>query len=179
MSFLQPSDFIGLVAQGKNEFTTPAIQAYIDEYEVDYLTALLGCDMYTEFIADLDTTPNILPDSVPLSPKFTAIFNAFCIDDDGTCDNDQRISKGFKEMLKYFIFWEYARDNQHEFVLTGATSNTFSNSQLVALSHTKLYKNYNLGIKTYKNIQWYICDNPENYDYDNYNGIRKDYSTWL
>jgi len=151
MSFLQPSDFIGLVAQGKNEFTTPAIQAYIDEYEVDYLTALLGCDMYTEFIADLDTAPLIEPSSIPVSPKFTAIFNAFCIDDDGTCDNDQRISKGFKEMLKYFIFWEYA----------------------------KLYKNYNLGIKTYKNIQWYICDNPEDYDYDNYNGIRKDYSTWL
>ena len=178
MSFLQPSDFKGLVSQSKNEFTTPKIQLYIDEYEPEYLQDLLGCDMYDDFVADLLPTPAV-PTSVPQDPKFLAIFNPFCIDTDTNCYNNKEVSKGIKEMLKFFIFWEYARDNQEEFAITGATKNAFSNSELVALSHTRLYRNYNKGIETYKAIQWYICDNPENYDYDNYNGEHKDFTDWL
>ena len=177
MSFLQPSDFTGLVSQSKNEFTTPKIQLYIDEYEPEYLQDLLGCDMYEDFVADLLPTPAV-PTSVPQDPKFLAIFNAFCFDE-GLGTGCQYKSVGIKEMLKFFIFWEYARDNQQEFAITGATKNAFSNSELVALSHTRLYRNYNKGIETYKAIQWYICDNPENYDYDNYNGQFKDYTDWL
>ena len=178
MSFLQPSDFTGLVAQSKNEFTEPKIQLYIDEYEPEYLQDLLGCAMYDDFVADLLPTLAV-PTSVPQDPKFLAIFNPFCIDTDTNCYNNKEVSKGIKEMLKLFIFWEYARDNQQEFAITGATKNAFSNSELVALSHTRLYRNYNKGIETYKAIQWYICDNPENYDYDNYNGEHKDYIDWL
>jgi len=177
MSFLQPSDFKGLVSQSKNEFTTPKIKLYIDEYEPEYLQDLLGCDMYDDFVADLIPTPAV-PTSVPQDPKFLAIFNAFCFDE-GLGTGCQYKSVGIKEMLKFFIFWEYARDNQQEFAIAGATKNAFSNSELVALSHTRLYRNYNKGIETYKAIQWYICDNRENYDYDNYNGQFKDYTDWL
>lgn len=179
MSFLQPSDFKGLFAQSNNEFTEPDIQAYINEYEVDYLTALLGCDMYTEFITDLDTAPNITTASVPVDAKFLVIFNAFCIDEDSSCSDGQRISKGFKDMLKGFIFFEYARDNQHDFSITGATKNKFSNSEIAVINHTKADKVYNNAIKSYQNIQWYICDNPLAYDYDNYNGNYKEIISWL
>ena len=97
MSFLQPSDFKGLVSQSKNEFTTPKIQLYIDDYEPEYLQDLLGCEMYEEFVADLLPTPAV-PTSVPQDPKFLAIFNPFCFDG-GLGTGCQYKSKGIKEML--------------------------------------------------------------------------------
>lgn len=177
MSLLQPSDFVGLVAQSKNEFTTPAIQLYIDKYEEKYLTSLLGCDMYADYVADLLPTPAVAT-SVPQDAKFLAIFNSFCIDDTAY-SGCQRKSEGIKEMLKYFIFFEYARDNQFDFSITGATKNRFSNSEIAVINHTNAERNYNLGIETYHSIQWYICDNPDAYDYDNYNGENKDFISWL
>ena len=68
MSFLQPSDFTGVIEQGTNEFTEPKIQFYIDKFEIRYLTYLLGASLYDEFVADLDTAPNITPASVTNRP---------------------------------------------------------------------------------------------------------------
>lgn len=178
MSFLQPSDFVGKVAQGKNEFTEPKQQLYFDRYEKRYLQDLLGCTMYDEFIADLDTAPNITPASVPTSQKFLDIFNEFCIDD-GVGSGCQRKSEGIKEMLKFFLFWEYARDNQFAMAITGATENNFSNSTLIKLAKTQAYENYNTAIETYQAIQWFILDNPNAHDYSNYNGESKDFTSWL
>ena len=175
MSFLQPSDFKGLVAQAKNEFTNPKIQLYIDQYEVVYLTDLLGSAFYDEFVADLDTAPNITPASVPTDAKFTQIFNAFAIDE----DPQVHISEGMKRMLEYFIMFEYARDNQYDFGITGATKNTFSNAEIAKLNNTNADRNYNLGIETYNQIQWYILDNPVPYDYDLENMQSKKFISWL
>ena len=78
-------------------------------------------------------------------------------------------SEGIKEMLKYFIYFEYLRDNQTTMTITGATKNTFSNSEMARLVETRIIENYNLGIRTYQEIQWYIDDeNPLDYDYDLY-----------
>ena len=177
MSFLAPSDFVGLVAQSNNEHTTPVIQLYIDKFESKYLTSLLGADMYAAFVADLTPTPAVVT-SVPTDAKFTVIFNSFAIDDTygSGC---QHISDGMRDMLKYFIFFEYARDNQFDFTLTGATKNKYSNSEIARMVSTNANRNYDLGVKTYQQIQWYICDNPVPYDYDNYNGIPKEFSSWL
>ena len=68
MSFLQPSDFIGIVSLSSNEFSDIQIQLYIDRYEPIYLTDLLGCEFYDEFIADLTPTP-AAPTSVPTDAK--------------------------------------------------------------------------------------------------------------
>jgi len=177
MSFLQPSDFVGLVEQSNNEFTSPKIQLYIDRYEVRYLTDLLGCDLYDLFVADLTpAAPPILPTSVPQDPIFTVIFEPFC-DDDGNTNGNQHVSEGMIEMLKFFIMFVYANDNQYDFALTGATKNNFSNAEIAKLNMTNAIDNYNLGIKTYFEIQWFICDNES--DYPLYNGIRKDFMSWL
>ncbi len=177
MSFLAPTDFVGLFEQSVNEFTTPKEQAYIDEYEVDYLTCLLGASMYAEFIADLNPTPAV-PASVPVDAKFTVIFEPFATDD-GNTNGLQHISKGMREMLKGFIMFEYARDNQFDFAITGATKNTFSNAETFQLNGTNAIKNYNWAIETYQQIQWYIDDNPLDVDYDNFNGKRKAAMIWL
>ena len=178
MSFLQPSDFTGLVEQSVNEFTTDKLQNYIDYHEPRYLTDLLGCDLYADFVADLLPTPAV-PTSVPQDAKFTAIFDAFCIDEDYD-SGCQHVSEGIKQMLKYFVWFEYARDNQYTLAITGATKNTFSNSELLSVVHTRAVQNYNLGIKTYHAIQWYIDDeNPNDYDYDKFNGVPKKKMVWL
>lgn len=177
MSFLQPSDFVGVVEQSTNEHTEPKIQAYIDRYEVRYLTDLLGCDLYDLFVADLTpAAPPILPTSVPQDAIFLSIFNAFC-DDDGNTNGIQHVSEGMLEMLKFFIMFEYAKDNQYDFAMTGATKNTFSNAEVFQLNGTNAIDNYNIGIKTYQEIQWFICDNSV--DYPLYNGIPKEDTSWL
>jgi hypothetical protein len=179
MSFLAPSDFTGKVAQSVNKFTEPKLQEYIDRYEPIYLRSLLGVILYDEFVSDLDTAPNITPASVPTSPRFTAIFQPFQIDE-SIGNGCQYISEGFKEMLKLFIMMEYSRDNQFVFGITGATSNNYSNSELLALSRTQSRENFNKGVKTWHAIQWYIdVENPNDYDYTNYNGQHKDFISWL
>lgn len=179
MSFLLPSDFTGKTAQSVNEFTEPKMQLYIDRYEPRYLRSLLGVDMYNDFVADLDTSPGpIVPASVPTSPKFTVIFEPFQFDE-AAMSNCQHISEGFKEMLKLFIMFEYSRDNQHVFGITGATQNNYSNSELTRLVKTQCRENYNTALSTYNQIQWYIDDNPNDYDYDNHNGLRKKKLSWL
>lgn len=175
MSFLQPSDFKGVIAQSNNEFTLPKLQAYIDRYEFRYLVDLLGSDFFDEFVADLDTAPNITPASVPTSAKFLDIFDAFSLDDGEIV----RVSEGFKPMLRFFIFFEYARDNQFDFSLTGATKNKFSNAEIARLVSTNANDNYNRGYETYREIQWFIEDNPNNSDYTLENGQPKETISWL
>lgn len=175
MSFLQPSDFVGLVEQSTNEFTDPKIQLYIDRYEVRYLTDLLGSAVYDLFVLDLLPTPAV-PTSVPQSAIYLSIFNPFA-DDDGNTNGNIHISEGMVDMLKFFIMFEYANDNQYNFAITGATKDSFSNSELAKINVTNAIDNYNLGIKTYREIQWFICDNST--DYPLYNGERKEFMSWL
>lgn len=179
MSFLQSSDFTGKVNQTVNKFTDPKIQEYIDRYEPRYLRDLLGVDMYNEFVADLTpAAPPIIVTSVPVSAKFLEIFNAFQIDE-GPSTGVQHISEGMVTMLKFFIMFEYSRDNNFVFGITGATENNYSNSELISLSKTQARENFNIAVATYRQIQWRIVDNPDARDYDNYNGKFKETLSWL
>ena len=175
MSFLQPSDFTGVKAVSTNEFTEDPVQAYIDKWEPLYLKELLGVDLYDEFIADLDTAPNITPTSVPTDPKFTVIFNAFSFDDGSSI----RISDGMKEMLRLMIYFDYVRDVNFEVSITGATTGSYSNSEVARIVETRAIENWNEGIKSYCNIQWYIDDNPNDYDYSLENMQPKKTISWL
>ncbi len=177
MSFLQPSDFVGIAEQSVNKHTEPTMQRYINKYEPIYLRKLLGNELYNDFVADLLPTPSV-PTSVPQDAKFLAIFNKIHIDESTTCGH-QRNSDGIKEMLRLFVMFHYARDNQYDFAITGATKNSFSNSEIAQLNQTNAIDNFNMAVESFQTIQWYICENPENYDYDKFNGKKQDYTTWL
>ena len=177
MSFLAPSDFIGICNVSVNEFTEVELQLYIDRFEERYLTDLLGCDMYADFVADLMPTPAVVG-SVPQAAKFTQLFEAFCIDY-STDSGIQCVSEGMLEMLKLFIYYEWVRDSGFDIAITGATKNKFSNAESVRITQTRAEQNYNLAVVTYQTIQWYIDDNPLSYDYDNFNGFNKDFISWL
>ena len=90
--FLSISDFQnGELAIGKNQFTSPVLQEYIDRIEPERLLNLLGATLFDAFIADYDTGTKTFS-----NPDFQAIYNAFYIDE-SHCVIE---SKGMKKMLE-------------------------------------------------------------------------------
>jgi hypothetical protein len=164
---ITPIDFEdGPYCIATNKHTTSQLQSYIDEWEVKYLEDMLGCALYTLFAADLNS-------GVPQSQRFIDIFNPFCIDDD--CG--QRRSEGIKTMIEKFVFWKYVRDQKVSNTNTGNIVNSNEVSRETSFSESKLYQIYNEAIKTYCNIQWYICDNSNLYP--EFEGIVKRKTSWL
>jgi len=162
--YIQESDLKGQTETAKDIFTTSDLQVYLDKFEVRYLQDLLGCELYEEFAIDFAIT-----EVMPTDPKFQAIWNMFCIDN--SCNIER--SEGIKEMLSLFIYFEYLRDQPVKNNIGGPQVNDQANSTAADWSQTNVFTNYNEALESYHSIQWYICNNPDNYDYTNYNGQRK------
>jgi len=157
----------GTLLIASNKHTEDTVQAYIDENEVPYLEDMLGCELAALFIADL-------VNGVPQTQRFINIFDPFCFDDD--CHGIQK-SEGIKVMLKYFIYWEYIKQQRINNTNTGDVVNENEVSRVARPPETKLYSTYNKGIKTYDAIQWFICKNLT--DYPEMKGIVKLKTSWL
>ena len=165
------SDFkIGKYELHSGIYDVPRIQAYIDKYEKRYLTELLGADLYSLFVADL-----VAGSGTPLEPRFSVIFNPLSIDWSG------RIiySDGIKEMLKGFIYYEYTKDEIVQMTPVGNVRPVGQNSEVAGSLYTQIYNRYNDGVRSHDSIQMYICKNPEDYDYSDFNGFKKGLVTWL
>ena len=98
--FVTSSEFNNKFELSVGMYSDDKIQAYIDRYEESYLVQLLGVELYNLFIADLDVS------NVPQASRFVKIFNPF---------NEQvafslMMSKGIKDMLMGFIYFEYLKD---------------------------------------------------------------------
>jgi len=165
-NILQPSDFTGRYDIGQNGYTVTDLQGFIDFYEEDYLQFLLGCELYDLFVADL-------LNGEPQTPIYQAIFNSFCIDQDNCIIK----SAGMKDMLKAFIYFEYARKSDDSVTISGNTQSSSDNSVKPSQIQAGLYNYYNEGINTYHAIQAYIKENET--DYPTYNGQPKRISTWV
>ena len=76
-------------------------------------------------------------------------------------------------MMLGFIYWHYVGDSNVKLNIGGVYSNDQDNGTAVGLNASQMYDNYNRAVKTYGSIQWYICNKPDGYEYDLYNGIRK------
>lgn len=159
--YIQITDFSGQDKVAKDKFTKPELQSYIDKFEVRYLQDLLGCDLYEEFAIDFAITG-----TEPTASKFTDIWEAFCSDDN--CGI--RRSEGIKEMLGLFIYFEFVRDQKVKNNIGGITKNEQANSIEAGFRESNIYTNYNQSLESYWAVQWLICDNPNGYDYDKYNG---------
>ena len=159
--FVKLSDFDAQSSIAKDIFTVVPLQKYIDKFEVIYLQELLGGEMYEEFKTDFQ-----ILGTGPTAPKFVAIWEQFCLD---YCGGLNR-SEGMKEMLILFIYFEYLRDQKTTNNIAGPQVNVQANSISADYNQTNVYTNYNEALQTYCNIQWYIHNNPENYDYETFNG---------
>ena len=164
--FLQPSDFKGRFDIGQNGFSAEDLQLFIEYYEKDYLTDLLGCELFQLFIDDLDS-------GIPQTTIYKVIYNALCVDNG--CDIIK--SEGMKDMLRAFIYFEFARKSDNQVTISGNTRSSSDNSTKPTQREVSLYLFYNEGLNSYKNIQEYICENIT--DYPTYNGQPKEAATWL
>lgn len=155
------SDFTGKYTLSKGMFEDTLIQDYIDRYEPRYLKQLFGVKLYEEFISDLQG-------NTPQSPNFVKIFNPFS-EDVGAYyyhwsrryDTTQTMldSEGIKEMLKGFIYYEYAKDLVNQMTPFGNTKPQSENSTIANTLFSMMYNRYNEAIRSYQSIQDYILLN--------------------
>jgi len=170
MAILQESDFtedpifnIALTAQAECELET-----MIADVEQNTLQDLLGCDLYTLFIADLSVgTPQ-----TPQTQIYIDIFEPFCFDHE-LCGPQK--SKGIIDMLKGLVYFEWHRYNQNKSTSTGIVRGDSENSNLVSAEAFGMYDKYNRAIETYRSIQQYIYDNSP--VYPDFAGVRKLYNS--
>lgn len=150
----------------QNVKRTTTIEDYIDSVERPFIIKLLGADLGSAFWDDLDA------DGVPQEDRFLVLYEAFDIDD--SCG--VKSSKGIVEILKAMVYAQYTRDADSFNTDTGNQSPSGENAVRIDPSY-KICKAYNEAIASVHAIQWYINDNPEDYDYEDYNGQTFDY--WM
>lgn len=164
MSILVPTDF----ASGR--WKTPLdpnqqandMPDYINRIEAEYLPQLFGVELYDLFIADL-----ALPTAgEPTDPRFEFVYNPFNYQD----SSDFLQSKGIKDMLKGFVYYEYIRDILTAVTPNGTIETIGENSVNVSGIKHDITSRYNESIEIYKTIQTYMfVEKPE--DYPEFDGI--------
>lgn len=160
---LSPSDFVGKYELHTGIYVQSKLQNYIDIYEPMYLKHLFGIDLYNQFMSDL-------LNNVPQSPNFLAVFNPLSQDlgysfywgNSFNNVNTMIISEGIKEMLKGFIYFEYAKDLNNQMTPYGNVKPISENSEVVSTLFSMMYTRYNEAINSYRAIQRYIryTNNP-------------------
>lgn len=160
------NDFIGFYCIAQSEWTE--LPNFIDQFENSFLNDLLGCELADALRTDLTGDP-----LAPQNARFTAIWNAFCENDD--C-NEKYESFGIRDMLLGFIFDKYVPEQDIQNTSTGNRTNKNGNNEVLTESKSfgSIERRYNRAIESYKAIQWYICKNSS--DYPEYKGVIKDYS---
>jgi len=153
------TDFVGNFALSKT--ISDKIDAFIDEFEEQYLIDLLGAELFKLFKADVDA-----PTKKPETDIYLAIYNEINEDYSGCVMR----SKGLKDMILGFIWFEYVRATAYSHTGTGIVAGSNEVSKNVGLDDSYIYRNYNASVAAYGVIQWYICNTN---DYPLFNGQNK------
>lgn len=146
-------------------YTNQKITNYIDRYEKDYIMELLGVELGNLFFADVSG-------ALPVTPKYLKIYQPFYEQISFTYMG----SKGMKDMLMGFIYFEYIKDMATNVTPVGSVKPKEQNSSVVS-AHNPIYLVYNESISTYNAIQEYIYFNMN--DYPEFRGLNKKYAYWL
>ncbi len=177
LNIVLTSDFKGYWNVSENKFGIDDFELYVQMYQVQILKDLLGCELYDLFIADL------LPDAdnrdVPQTPIYLDIYNEICSENLTSlcCSCTSHSSYGMIDLLKSMIRYYWLRDQKYKQTVSGTAVMDSENSVIIKSLHYNLTNNINRGIKSYQSIQCYIGDNKTNYE--TYEGIKKEYSSWI
>ena len=163
-SITTPSDYIGQYSINKNKHNVNDIQACIDSVEELVLLQLFGVDF-----KDI-----VLQGVVDLDPIYEMLYNPFNYQD--SCDRIWQ-SKGIKEMLLGFVYFEWFATHSVAVVLDGQRENESENSKSASSLKANNEKRYNDAVKTYRAIQAYIIEHLE--DYPEFKGITKRLTGWF
>lgn len=149
-SITTPADFNGQYSINRNKHNTNDIITCIDSVEELVLLELFGVDLKTIV---LDGVAN-------LDPIYEKLYNPFSYQD--SCDRIWQ-SKGIKEMLLGFVYFEWFATHSVAVVLDGQRENESENSKSASSLRANNEKRYNDAVKTYRAIQAYINDNLDIY----------------
>jgi hypothetical protein len=136
---VQTSDFIGgkiKIANVAQEDVAADLQIFINDYEPEYLTYLLGADLYADLVAGLAIDP--------IPAKWTALVEQISV------------------AVANYIYWFYMRDNNTQTVAMGETKGKSANAG-AALPDEKLIRAWNEMVKLSYNTVQFIKDNPTDY----------------
>lgn len=156
------TDFIGVYAVPQDKYSVNLIDSTIAEREKEALIYLLGSELADLFIADL-------VDGVPVTARFTAIYEPLTVQ----LYNHIFISKGLKDAVLRYVYFHHVVSQKYQNTITGTVQKVGSNSQPAKIDTLWLSRTYNLGIDTFRTIQYYIFDNKT--EYEEYKGIDFDY----
>lgn len=188
---LLSTDFTGYFKIVQDNRTAEILTAYIARCEQKYLVELFGFTLYELFIADLDVN------GVPQTERFETVYNQLYYAQTGeqpfypiggadwSCFSDNRparveptLSKGIREMLKGFIYFEFVNEYSYEVAQTGVVTNANENStELPGSKHVSLIESrYNDAANSFKVIRNYMIANEATYP--EYAGVEKDTTYW-
>lgn len=156
MSIITTSDFVGKHELTINTFTTAKLQSYIDRYENEYISKLLGVELKDLYLVDINASP------------YDSITNPFILQ--SSCGKIYD-SKGIKSMLLGFIYFDYTRDILTSQTITGAVRAQNENSDSPSVFESLSWQRFNEAVITYEAIQWYICENLT--DYPTFKGVEQ------
>ncbi len=161
---INTSDFTGKFLVAKNNYNI--LDEYIDRYEEKYLKELLGITLYNLFIADFG-----LPSQAAI---YGLLYDAF--DEDDIDSGRIHSSRGIKDMMIGFIYFEYMREQNIKPTNTGLVIGQAENSGPAKIDDNFIYDRYNSSIESYCAIQWFINEHDD--DYPDYNGQCKRIAHW-
>jgi hypothetical protein len=161
MATILYTDFIGKFEQTVNQYTEDKLTAYIERYQTIYLIEMLGKELYDLYVQGL----------IDEDPIYQFIENDFI--EQSSCGEILN-SRGIKDMLLGFIYFEYQRDAKTQQTINSAVKMKGENSERAGNYNTNIFGRYNESIDTYKAIQQYCMDNYS--DYPTFKGIEKGYS---
>lgn len=166
---VQTTDFTGLYAIAQTTYTTPKLQAFIDEHEKSLIRKLLGLELGDLFIASVTSY-------APVGARYLAIFNPLAIqlddtvpnnyyDTDGYCGRHIYESRGMKEILKGLIYCLYVQDQQAQHSQSGVVksaadvSNVMTPENAARLGEVR----HNGIIGDWEAVQYYCNVNSDTY----------------
>lgn len=162
--YLTINNFVGEYEIPSDSFSEEKLQSYIERYERRLLIHLFGAELFKAFEADFDAAPA----GEPVEDRFAAVWQEILIDED-----DCRLlhSEGIPVMLTCLIYFYYLRDTNFQSTIGGTQRNAQADAEQAEFNQTNMNTIYNRGVEYWNVIQYYMdCYNPENYDYNSFNG---------
>jgi hypothetical protein len=166
---VKTTDFAGLYAIAQTSYTTPIVQAYIDEFEETYIRKLLGLELGDLFIA---TVVN----NAPVGARYLAVFNPLALQLTGLSIGVQlngenysssRIfeSRGMKEILKGIIYCLYVQGTQSHHSQSGVAKAMADVSVIMTGENAARMGEirHNGIIADWEAVQYYISQNGATY----------------
>jgi len=145
MSFIVPTDFKGDKYISQNVFTLEDLQYYIDTVQEKILKELLGEDLYLKLLADCT-------DNVPATQKYIDLLDGKTYTEtnaEGTTVNVQY--KGLKEMLRYFTFYYFIKEQPFRATISGVMAGENENGKAISAMQLNriVVQAYNKGVDLY------------------------------